>query len=156
MKTIPICPDCGQPALEVNEKAVSHNLKKPKKIKEGNDKKWYACINPGCECSYFTAAASFKISDITIPLFYKDNSDDAVICYCAGLKRGEIRKAVKAGCSSAGEVRKFTKKTGSGNCEKKNPLGKCCKPVLARTIKEMLDSKKRVSVSAGLEEKEPE
>jgi len=140
MKTIPICPDCGLPALKVNEKAVAYNLKKPKKIKEGNEKKWYACINPGCECSYFSAAVSFKISDITNPLFYKDNSDDAVICYCAGLRRGEIRKAVKAGCSTAGEVRKFAKKTGSGNCEKKNPLGKCCKPVLARTIKEMLES----------------
>lgn len=143
MKTIPICPGCGSPAIKVNEKAVSFNLKKPKKIKEGHDNKWYACINPGCECSYFSEGTSFKTSDIAMPLFYKDNSDDTVICYCAGLKRGEIRKAVKAGCSTAGEVRKFTKKTGSGNCEKKNPLGKCCKPVLMRTIREEMDLLKK-------------
>jgi len=140
MKTIPICPDCGLPALKVSGKTVAYNLRKPKKIKEANAKKWYACINPGCECSYFSSAASFKISDITIPLFYKDNSDDAVICYCADLTRGEIINAARHGCRTIGAVRRFTKKSGSGNCDKKNPLGKCCKPVFARTLKEMLDS----------------
>lgn len=140
MKTIPICPECGQPAVKVSEKAVSHNLRKTKKIREKHGEKWYACINPGCECSYFSSVTSFKTSDLTIPLFYKDKSDDAVICYCAGLKRGEIRNAVKHGCKTTGEVRKYTKKTGSGNCDKMNPLGKCCKTVLARTVKVMLDS----------------
>lgn len=139
MKTIPICPDCGLPGVKVNEKAVTYNLRKPGKIKDLHDHKWHACINPACKCSYFSGGKSFTISDLRMPLFYKDKSEDSVICYCASLKRGEIKKAVMHGCKTSGEVRKYAKKTGSGNCEKKNPLGKCCKTVLLRTIREELD-----------------
>ena len=139
MKTIPVCPECGLPGIKVNEKAVAGNLKKPVRNKGIHDHKWHACINPACTCSYFSGVKTYNISDLSRPLFYKDNSDNAVICYCAGLKRGEIKNAVFHGCKTSGEVRKYAKKKGSGNCEKMNPLGKCCKTVLVRTIKEALD-----------------
>jgi NAD(P)H-nitrite reductase large subunit len=139
MKIIPICPDCGLPGVKVNQKAVAFNLKKSEKIREVHDHKWYACINPECKISYFSGEKSIPSSTLARSLFYKDKSDNAVICYCADLTRGDIKKAVRNGRTTAGEVRKYTKKTGSGNCDKKNPLGKCCKTVLLRTVKEELN-----------------
>jgi len=141
MKTIPICPDCGLPGVKVNEKAVAFNLKKSEKIKNLHGNKWYACTNPECKSSYFSGEKTIPSSSLVRSLFYKDKSKNAVICYCADLTRGDIKKAVKNGCKTAGEVRKYTKKTGSGNCEKKNPLGKCCKTVLVMTIKEEVGKK---------------
>lgn len=140
MKAIPICPDCGLPGIKVNEKAVSYNLRKSEIIKDIHGLKWHACINPSCTSAYFSGGRSLSTSDLGTSLFYKDKSDDAVICYCADLKKGEIRKALNHGCRTSGDVRKYTGKTASGNCEKKNPLGKCCKTVLSRTIKEMRQS----------------
>jgi bacterioferritin-associated ferredoxin len=141
MKIIQICPGCGLPGIKVDEMAVKYNLKKPAKAEQDVKHKWSACINPGCECSYFTAGKAFDTSDLVKPLFYKDKSDDVPICYCSDLTRGEIKNAVRKGCQSISEVQKFTKKNITGKCEKRNPLGKCCKQVFLRTIKEEIKSK---------------
>jgi len=136
MKIIQICPKCGLPGVKVNEKAVIYNLKKSKEAKLIVKLKWSACINPECECSYYTKGKVFTSADLVKPLFYKDKSYNVPICYCTDLTRGEIKNAVKNGCESISEVRKFTKKNITGHCEKMNPLGKCCKQVFLRTIKQ--------------------
>jgi bacterioferritin-associated ferredoxin len=135
MKIIQICPRCGLPGVKVNEKAVSYNLKKSAKAKRDVKLKWNACINPDCKCSYFSKGKEFTKTDLVKPLFYKDKSDNAPICYCSDLTRGEIKSAVKKGCKTIREVRKFTKKNITGHCEERNPLGKCCNQVFLRSVK---------------------
>ena len=134
MKLIQICPDCGQPGVGVKEKAVRFNIVNPKRKIKDLKTKWNVCINPGCECSYFSGKDFFRISNLKKPLFFKDNSDDVPICYCSDLTRGEIKDAVSNGCKTIKEVQKFTKKNMTGHCETKNPLGKCCRNVFLRTI----------------------
>ncbi len=135
MKIIQICPKCGIPGLKVNKLVLKYNLKKSVETKGESKPGWRACINPDCDCSYFTKGKVFTKADLINPLFYKDNSDNVPICYCSDLTRGEIKNAIKCGCRTIGEVQKFTKKNTTGHCEKKNPLGKCCKQVFLWTIK---------------------
>jgi len=96
--------------------------------------KWNICINPGCECSYFSGKDIFRTSDLRKPLFFKDTSDNVPICYCSGLTRGEIKDAVRNGCKTLRDVQKYTKKNMTGHCDTRNPLGKCCRNVFLRTI----------------------
>lgn len=134
MKLIQICPKCGQPGVRVKEEAVRFNILNFKlKIKDSKTK-WNVCINPGCECSYFSGKDFFRISNLKKPLFFKDNSDDVPICYCSDLTRGEIKDAVRNGCKTIKEVQKYTKKNITGHCETKNPLGKCCRNAFLWTI----------------------
>ena len=138
MRIIQICPKCGLPGIKVNDKAVMFNLKTTKGVKNKANLKWSACINPDCECSYFSKGKEFTMADLVKPLFYKDKSENVPICYCSDLTRGEIKDAVKKGCRTISEVQKFTKKNITGHCETRNPLGKCCKQVFLKTIKDEL------------------
>jgi hypothetical protein len=134
MKLIQICSECGQPGVRVKEEAVRFNILNSKRKVKNSNTKWNLCINPDCECSYFCGKDFFKTSDLKRPLFFKDSSDNVPICYCSDLTRGEIKDAVRNGCKTIKEVQKFTKKNITGHCETRNPLGKCCRNVLLRTI----------------------
>ncbi len=135
MKTIQICPKCGVPAIKVNSKAVKYNLKREVKQELNKKSKWHICCNPSCDISYFSKERIFNTSDLTNGLFFKDQSDDVPVCYCAGISRGDIKNAVRNGCKTIGKVRSFTSKNTTGHCEEKNALGKCCNLVFIKTIK---------------------
>jgi len=135
MEIIQICPKCGVPAIRVNNKAVMWNLSKSKNITIDLKLKWSICLNPNCNCSFFSKDNVFKTSDLIRPLFFKDSSDNVPICYCSDITRGEIKNAVRNGCKTINEVQAYTKKNITGICEEKNPLGKCCRNVFLKTIK---------------------
>lgn len=141
MEIIQICPICGIPAVGVNEKAVKYNLAASKKDSIPNETRWSVCVNPKCDCSYFSKKAIFKTTDIIKPLFFKDFSENVPICYCSNLTRGEIQNAVKNGCKTIDDVQNYTKKNITGLCEEINPLGKCCRNVFLLTIKETTNNK---------------
>lgn len=140
MKSIEICPLCGSPAIKVKGATVKNQLKSTKKA--DFDTKWHVCVQSGCECVYFNNKDVFTVADCKKPLFFKDRTDHAVVCYCYNTTVGDIRNAIEKGCKSAGEVRKHTKKhkTGSG-CETNNPLGKSCSNVFTKTVNDLLKKK---------------
>lgn len=136
MEIIQICPQCGIPAIEVNEKAVRFNIINSKKELIIASSKWSICNNPNCDCSYFSKNSIFKTSDLNVSLFFKDKSSKTPICYCSNLTRGEIQSAVINGCKTIDDVQNYTKKDITGFCEERNPLGKCCRNIFLKTIKD--------------------
>jgi hypothetical protein len=138
MEIIQICPVCGLPAIKVNVEAVKFNIADSKKHLVDISTKWSICSNPKCDCSYFSKHITFNTSDLTIPLFFKDDTDSVPICYCSNLTRGEIKNAVKSGCKRIDEVQNFTKKNITGFCKERNPLGKCCRNVFLKTISDSI------------------
>ena len=60
------------------------------------------------------------------------------VCYCAGITKGEIFRAVMLGARSIQDVRALTGKLEEGDCETKNPKGVCCHPEFQREIEESL------------------
>ena len=139
MEIIQICPKCGLPAVGVNVEAVKYNVIESLQTQINLKNKWSVCINPDCDCSYFSKQIKFRTSDLIVPLFFKDNSDTVPICYCSNLTRGEIKEAVKNGCKSIDDVQNYTKKDLTGICEERNPLGKCCRKVFLKKISEALN-----------------
>ena len=134
MKIAHICPECGVPAIYVDDKAVIFQVKTIDLLPKG--KKWSACPNPDCEIAYFTKGNQIFLKDLKTKLFYKNSNSDVPICYCSDLTRGEIHKAVKAGCNNIDEVQEYTGKNITGFCEEKNPLGKCCRNIFLFEIKQ--------------------
>ena len=134
MEIIQICPKCGLPAVSVKVEAVKYNVDESLQDLINLKNKWSVCVNPGCDCSYFSRQVKLKTADLVSPLFFKDNSDSVPVCYCSNLTRGEIKDAVKNGCKSIDDVQNYTGKDVTGMCEERNPLGKCCRNVFLRTI----------------------
>ena len=73
----------------------------------------------------------------------KNDADNAVICYCSDLTRGEIKNAVKNDCCTIADIRKYTNKNITGQCAQKNPSGKCCGNVFLNEIKKAMLVKPR-------------
>lgn len=139
MEIIQICPKCGMPAVAVNVEAVSFNIIQSSKLLVDVKNKWSVCVSPDCECSYFSKNLIFTTSDLVVPFFFKDDSDNAPICYCSNLTRGEIKNAVKNGCKSIDDVQNYTEKNITGLCKERNPLGKCCRDLFLKTISDSLN-----------------
>ncbi|MGE5457573.1 MAG: (2Fe-2S)-binding protein [Methanococcaceae archaeon] len=139
MEIIQVCPLCGLPSAEVNIEAVKHNVNESKQASLSSENKWHVCINPRCCCSYFSRYVQFSITDLIVPLFFKDDSGNVPICYCSNLTRGEIKNAVKNGCKNIDDVRNFTGKNITGFCHERNPMGKCCRKVFLKTISDSLN-----------------
>lgn len=139
MEIIQICPECGLPAAAVNVEAVKYNVLESLQDSIDLKNKWSVCINPACECSYFSKTKKVSTKDLNVSLFFKDNSDNVPICYCSNLTRGEIKEAVKNGCKNIDDVQNYSKKDITGMCEERNPLGKCCRNVFLRTISDSLN-----------------
>lgn len=137
-EALQLCPICGLPSLKVTEKAVWANLVDSRWRIDRAHLNWNLCSNPHCDCTYFANRLIFYRSDLIKPLFFKDRGDDVPICYCSDLTRGEIKDAVKNGCRTIDDVRKYTKKNITGLCDTKNPTGKCCNKVFQRAIADSL------------------
>ena len=137
MKGIQICPTCGQPTLKIKEETVQSLLKEPSKITREKGK-WQACVNENCETVYIKNELIVKKDEIKSVLFFKDKTDDAVICYCYKITKGDIKQAVQHGCSTTGEVYKYLKSSKKGSCSTNNPLGKSCSNVFKYTLNELI------------------
>lgn len=139
MEIIQICPVCCLPAVAVNAEAVKYNVIGSLQHLINLKIKWSICVNPACDCSYFSKTRNFRTADLNVPLFFKDKSDNVPICYCSDLTRGEIKNAVKNGCKSIDDVQNYTRKDITGMCKERNPLGKCCRNVFLKTISDAMN-----------------
>jgi len=99
---------------------------------------YYFCDAPDCDVVYFPAnpqAPSFRRADLLVPVGVKERSDAALVCYCFGVTKGEIREEIqRTGKSTAPERIKAEVKADRCACELKNPSGKCCLGNVTRAI----------------------
>ena len=128
MKGIKICPNCGQPTLKVKENTVKNIGISSEKTNQ-TKAKWQLCINKECETVYVSGDCKLLKEDIKPSLFFKDSSDNAIVCYCYDISRAEIKYAVEKGCRTKSEICKLLNKKKSGSCETTNPIGKSCSEV---------------------------
>jgi len=142
MKGIQICPTCGQPTLKVKEETVNSLLTQKADLiqKKG---KWHVCVNENCDTVYSKDSIVIHKNQIKPIVFFKNRSDDALVCYCYQITRGEIKEAVANGCKSTGEVYKYLKKTKKGSCETNNPLGKSCTNVFKYVLQSSINNREK-------------
>jgi len=133
MKGIQICPTCGQPTLKVKEEAVKNQLANAQ-ILSSKKTKWQVCISESCDTAYIQNDKQIKKNELKSPVFFKDKTEEALVCFCYKISRDEIKLAIGNGCKSVSEVYKYLKKSKSGSCSNNNPLGKSCSSVFKYTF----------------------
>ena len=83
------CPACGQKCLNVRVKTMLHHIKKPW-MHMLTDQQYYYCGAPSCDVVYFSESTKIITkSDIRTRIGVKEQSDDALICFCFGVSKKE-------------------------------------------------------------------
>ncbi|MCL4514227.1 MAG: (2Fe-2S)-binding protein [Firmicutes bacterium] len=125
-------------------------VKEEKAVEAGGDARYNICTTPDCQVVYYAldqegkaTGLLFHKKDLRVGVWFKEAHnpeirDKTPICYCSDLARGEIAQAVRAGCGTIEEVRRFTGANTEGQCLTKNPMGKCCHLVFMEAINELL------------------
>lgn len=128
------CPRCGSVGSSVPAITVRSLVKASEKGKVAADGRYLLCLNPECEVVYFQPGEGqvFTAAEVRVPVWFKDEGPDVPLCYCAGVTRGEIRRAVEEGCLPTLEaIRERTGAGKGGRCPVENPSGRCCHSALA-------------------------
>ena len=117
----PDCPVCGQKCLTVSVKTIWHHLRQPW-LHKLTGQQYYFCKTPSCHVVYFSEGSTIiNQSDIRTAIGIKQQSDDALICFCFGVSRAE---AVTN--RHAKEFVRQQTKASMCSCDTANPSGRCC------------------------------
>ena len=117
-----ICKKCGNPSIPIQPDVVQNFVGEAPIETES----WASCLNPLCDVVYFSKSKTLLTANLNQPIWFKTKGEDAPICYCSDITRGEIRDAVAKGHDTIKAIHDFTKKNAACNCKKLNPLGVCC------------------------------
>ncbi len=83
------CPVNAKTYIEVSKKTILQHIKSPWQSSLDADK-YYFGDDPGCDVVYFGINGSIiDKSKLRIPVDVKEESDDALICYCFGVSKSE-------------------------------------------------------------------
>jgi len=115
------CPVCGHKCLSVTEKTMLHHINKPWMYTLA-DQQYYYCSTENCDAIYFAENAEIITkSEIRTRIGIKEQSGDALICFCFGINKEEA--------ISGKNVKEFViqqTKASMCSCDTANPSGRCC------------------------------
>ena len=136
-----ICPLCNHLGVEVKNTTVAHLVKD--ELLDGLGKSNYLiCMNEECNVVYFNPFSEMFYSkdQIKVPIWFKEEANPKYICYCNQVTEEEITNAViNHGAKDMKDIIRLTGAMKNGQCERKNPLGKCCGSIIEETIKKALN-----------------
>lgn len=121
----PICPICMKAGQKVNLKTVS-SLIKLELIDSLTDDVYFICLSHDCQVSYYTTAGNFYMKDdITVPIWFKEESP-VTVCYCKNVSDKDILYHVveKKCCADIEDIQLHTGANTGKECLTKNPTGK--------------------------------
>jgi len=116
-----ICPENNKEYGEVAFKTLLHHVKEPWNLALKNQT-YYFCSAPDCDVVYFGSDNSTIHKDqLRTKVGIKENSDDALICYCFGVSKAEAQDNEQAKVFVIEQT-----KNSLCSCTTHNPSGKCC------------------------------
>lgn len=98
-------------------------------------------MNNKCDVVYFTAYSDvfYGKEQIKVPIWFKEDANPKYICYCNHVIEEDIISAVlNDGAKDMKDIIRLTGAMKNGQCEIKNPLGKCCGPIIEEKISKSL------------------
>ncbi|MDH5484932.1 MAG: hypothetical protein OEY43_06800 [Gammaproteobacteria bacterium] len=115
------CPVHGQLCLQVAVSTIIHHLKSPWEYPL-KDQAYYFCDDPGCDVVYFGEDDSVINKQLLRTVVgIKQQTDDAVICYCFGVSKSDAMNNPVANAFVIEQT-----KQGVCACATRNPSGRCC------------------------------
>lgn len=106
---------------------------------------YFLCMNEECTVVYFNPDLdiSYNKQQVKVPIWFKKDVNPKYICYCNQVTEQQIMDAViNGGARNLKDIIRLTGAMKNGTCEIKNPLGKCCSPIIQETINRALNVKK--------------
>lgn len=131
-----LCPVCRKPGKMVKNITVKH-LVLDELIDRVGDSDYYLCMNNECDVAYYNQEADVKFNkqQIKVPIWFKKDANPKYACYCNKVTEEQIINAVvNEGANTMKEVLKITGAMSNPQCQKKNPLGKCCHQIVQDAI----------------------
>ena len=115
------CPVNACEYSAVSTKTIAHHVKEAWNWQQ-TAKRYFFCSDRSCEVVYFGDDGSRILkSQLRTRLGVKEDSDDALLCYCFGIKNEDFRRNPS--------IRDFViaqTKAGLCSCDTCNPSGRCC------------------------------
>ena len=136
------CPSCHLKGQKVKNTTVKHLVFEDLAKKIDDEENYYLCMNKDCEAVYYSSDGKniFYQQEVKVPVWFKKEANPKYICYCNEVTDQQIIDLVLHG--DAKDMKDIIKLTGAmknAQCEIKNPAGKCCGPIILKTIQEALD-----------------
>jgi bacterioferritin-associated ferredoxin len=135
------CPLCKTKGRWVENTTVRHLLRREMEEKAGQED-YYLCMNEKCDIAYYNDKTRiiFWKTDITVPLWFKEDADPRYACYCSKITQEDVIQAVREQkITDMNALRKYYDPGAKSQCKIKNPTGKCCSPVFNEIIKKVKD-----------------
>lgn len=138
----PICKECGNKGIPVDEITLKSLVKEPALEAIGNPDGSYFCETPTCEVVYFKNERQIYLhkDDVKVRVGIKETENPIPVCYCFGWTQERIFEQIRqSGHSTA--VREIGAKVKAGECacDKKNPSGRCCLGNVNKAVKKGME-----------------
>lgn len=131
-----LCPVCGEAGNAVRNITVKHLVLNELSEQVG-DSDYYLCMNEECEVTYYNNEKSVKFNkqQVEVPIWFKKDANPKYACYCSKVTEEEVINAVvKDSANNMREVLKITGAMSNPDCQRNNPLGKCCHQIVQDAI----------------------
>jgi bacterioferritin-associated ferredoxin len=113
-------------------------------IEQVGDNDYYLCMSEKCDITYYNEKSNtiFNRLQLKVPIWFKNDANPKYACYCSEVTEEQIINAViKDGATNMNQVLKITGAMKNSQCQKKNPLGKCCHQIIQAAIDNGLSRK---------------
>lgn len=141
-----LCPTCKRPGIKVKNITVKHLVINTFEEQVG-ETDYHICMNEECDIVYYNNQTNvvFSKNQIKVPIWFKKGANPKYACYCSKVTEEQVINAVvKNGANDLDEVLKLTGAMSNPQCQKNNPLGKCCHKIIQDAINKGLSIRNNI------------
>ena len=138
-----LCPICKAAGVKVKNITVKHLVLETLTELVG-DTDYYICMNDKCDIIYYNQETGIKFDklQVRVPIWFKKDANPKYACYCSKVTEEQVINAViKDGAKSVKDIVTLTGAMKNAQCQKNNPLGKCCHQMIQDAIDKGLSMK---------------
>lgn len=129
-----LCPVCNRSGITVGSFTVKHLVLDTLKETVG-DNKYYLCMKEECNIVYYNYKMSFNQNQVKVPIWFKKDANPKYACYCSRITEEQvIYTVIKDGAKTIKDIIDITGVMKNAQCQKNNPLGKCCHKIIQEAI----------------------
>ncbi len=140
------CPVCGNVGFFVPFETVE-SLTQPliiEQVVDNKDGEFSLCLNKGCPVAYYSGSETkILVNQVKVPIWFKKEKDEYMVCYCRRIILEDIIEAVKSinkdEIAISDVLRYLNKEDVITDCLHNNPTGICCDRLFESAIKYALD-----------------
>ncbi|MEK6266803.1 MAG: (2Fe-2S)-binding protein [Clostridium sp.] len=138
-----LCLICGKQGTLVKNITAKHMVL-DELTEQVGDNDYFLCMSEECDVTYYNTESNIKFNklQVKVPIWFKKDANPKYACYCSKVTEEQvIDSVIKDGAANMKEVLKITGAMGDSQCQKKNPLGKCCHNIIQDAINKGLAMK---------------